>query len=531
MSKILLPIIIALASGCSENKLVTGDNDEGQFGDGLIPDISVSPPTLNFGELKVLKGEIATQTVTVQNVGEGDLQIADLNIIDDGLNVYTLSSISSTLIQPSATAQFTVTFAPLTDATNNAAVVIDSNDPDEPAVEVPLQGDGIAPVIQVTPLDYDFGMMYIGCDDLQPVTVSNIGRDDLLVETFAFNTGSEDFSFSSAEEDFNNGPLPWTLEPGQDTDVYVTYAPIDDFSDNAYLFVNSNDPFTPEVMATQDGSGQLFGENTDIFEQPLQAQTDILFAVDKSTSMDDDIMNVQANFQAYTSTLDALNADFRIGIVVADSGQIAGSTPFIDSNNAADAVAIATDMLDGGGTNGGYYTEAGFSLLTAGISANQEWLREDAKLNLIGISDEPEQSPNSYSYYVSEFQSVKDDPDDVVVHAIGGDYPNGCATAEPYTGFYEATVATGGLFLSLCATDWGSHLTQLAEESAAPLNVFDLSQWPVPETIVVVVDSQVKSIGWDYDETDNAVLFETDYLPEGGSIIEISYAILSDCDM
>jgi len=326
--------------------------------------------------------------------------------------------------------------------------------------------------------------------------------------------------------------LPWTLGPGDDTDVYVTYAPVDDFTDSAYLFVNSNDPFTPEVMATQDGNGQLFGENTDIFEQPLQAQTDILFAVDKSCSMDDDIMNVQANFQAYTSTLQGLNADFRIGIVVADSGQIAGSEPYIHEDNAEDAVTIATDMLDGGGPNGGYNTEAGFTVLTAAIAVNQDWLRldEDAKLNLIGISDEPEQSNNSYSYYVGEFLSLKDDPDDVVIHAIGGDYPNGCATAQPFTGFFEATVATDGLFLSLCATDWGASLTQLAEESAAPLNVFDLSEWPVPETIVVVVDSQVKTVGWDYEESDNAVVFDYDYIPEGGSIIEISYAIQGDCD-
>ena len=50
-------------------------------------------------------------------------------------------------------------------------------------------------------------------------------------------------------------------------------------------------------------------------------------------------------------------------------------------------------------------------------------VREDAKLNFVAVSDEPEQSTNSYSHYISLFQSYKADPEDVIFHAIGGDYP------------------------------------------------------------------------------------------------------------
>ena len=44
------------------------------------------------------------------------------------------------------------------------------------------------------------------------------------------------------------------------------------------------------------------------------------------------------------------------------------------------------------------------------------------------------------------FQGLKTNPDDVVFHAIGGDYPSGCGGNDAYTGMYEASVATGGLF-------------------------------------------------------------------------------------
>ena len=132
-------------------------------------------------------------------------------------------------------------------------------------------------------------------------------------------------------------------------------------------------------------------------------------------------------------------------------------------------------------------TERAFTLLEAGLS-QADWLRDDASLHLVGISDEPEQSSGSYADYIAAFQALKDDPDLVTLHAIGGPLPSGCATADPYTGFYEATVATDGLFLSLCTSDWGGHLTALAEATTANLSSFPLTEWPVPDTIEVRVD-------------------------------------------
>ena len=64
---------------------------------------------------------------------------------------------------------------------------------------------------------------------------------------------------------------------------------------------------------------------------------------------------------------------------------------------------------------------------------NYGLIREEAKLALVGVSDEPEQSVNSYSYYISMFQSLKSNPSDVVIHGIGGDYPSGCGSNSAYT--------------------------------------------------------------------------------------------------
>ena len=118
---------------------------------------------------------------------------------------------------------------------------------------------------------------------------------------------------------------------------------------------------------------------------------------------------------------------------------------------------------------------------------NHEFYRPDAALALVGITDEPEQSVNPWSYYVSYLQALKDDPSMVSVNAIAGDFPGGCGGASPGTGLYEGVVATGGLFLSICSTDFGSGLTALAQMGVGLTERQTLSQAPVVDTLEVRV--------------------------------------------
>jgi hypothetical protein len=398
---------------------------------------------------------------------------------------------------------------------------------------------GAEPVIQVDPESHEFGAPFIGCNAEQTYTISNVGNADLVIHDLQFATGSVDFSFDPAEA--SNGPLPWTLPPGGEADVFVGYTPLDEFGDTAFLTVSSNDPLQPEVVVTANGTGSLYGERVDVFEQSSEASVDILFTLDRSGSMTDDNALVVGNFDAFIDTLSEVNADYHIAVAVEDDGCILGSDAYIDNTfSPSDAQSTFETMADIYLTLGSYgaNTERGFSLAEAALSptntgsggCNEGFYREDAALSLVHISDEPEQSINPYTYYVSLFQSLKDDPDDVVINAVAGDYPGGCGSASAGTGYYEATVATGGLFLSICATDWGSHLEQLAYTSAPPRSSFELSQLPVPETIEIQIDGIRTTTGWEYDAATNAIVFEPDHLPSGGSMIEVAYAMLPDCE-
>jgi hypothetical protein len=534
----LMAVVGLTAAACNEYEIKETEETLADVDQDAAPDIAVDPVSISFDDVLAYDDGSApplveTRTVTITNEGEGDLHLGEI-LLEDTTGPYSWSNLSAILIQPGGEATFTVEFDPNTAGEVTNKIFINSDDPDEPVVEVEIFGNGIAPVIELTPSEFNFGTLYIGCDADETFTVTNIGTADLVVSDIAFNTASEDLIHDLNEA--TNGPLPWTLSPGEEKQVTVSNIPYDEFQDIAYLMVDSNDPYTSTVMSTIEGTGLYFGKGTDVYEQPIKGTTDIIFAVDRSCSMYDDIENVQNNFDIFVDTMDALDADYHVAATVEDNGCINGSDLYIDRDfDPADAKATITTMINLGGSYGSN-TERGFMLLESCLAnigsgdCNDGLIRDDATLNLVGVSDEPEQSVNNYTYYISLFQSLKDDPDDVIMHAIGGDYPSGCGSASAYTGFYEATVATGGLFLSICAVDWGSHLEDLAEGSTADLSSFALTQYPVPETIEIEVDGTTTTIGWTYNPSTNSIDFDSDYVPEGGSTIVINYALFGDCD-
>jgi hypothetical protein len=534
MSSKYMVLLLGVATGCTDYEVKsTSDANSDLSGDG-VPDIAVNPSTINFPNLDAAAGLEATEIVVVTNQGTADLHISDIYINDDA-SPFNVNVISSPLIPPGGEAQFTVTFSPDTAADNLGLVYIDSDDPDLPTAQVELNGVGVAPVIEITPNTYDFGTLYIGCEQEQGLSIKNTGSADLIVSNFSFSTASTDMNFDSVEAE--NGPMPWTISPMSSIEVFVDYSPMDEVGDEAFLTVTSNDPYTPDVLVTQEGMGEIFLENQDEYEQPIKGATDIIFAVDRSCSMDDDIQSVQDNFGTFVNTLSTMDADYHVAATVEDNGCINGPDLYIDNTfSSTDASTSITTMINLGGSYGSN-TEMAFMLLESCLAeslsasgCNYGLIRDEATLALVGVSDEVEQSINDWAYYVSLFQGLKNDPDDVIIHAIGGDYPGGCGGNDPYTGMYEATVATGGLFLSICATDWGAHLEALAEGSAADLSSFGLSDYPVPETIVVKVNGLTTTVGWEYSDSSNSVDFDQDHIPEGGSTIEIDYAVYGSCE-
>ena len=537
-----VPGVLCLTA-CSQYALNPGGGDGGDNGTGKCPAIQVTPTSLDFGnDFDIVGGsEPITQTVQVQNVGAAPLHILDLYLAK-GEPSYDVSQISALTLNVGATAQFTVTFDPKQPFEHPEQVLIDSDDCETPTAAVDVNGVGLAPQIEVDPLTVDFGYLDVGCETAQKITISNVGNAPLVLTSAPQFTSNDPNAFtyfagSNPEDLTSELTFPLTIPVGEGRDTWLTYAPLDEQDDHGVLAVTSNDPYQPSVHAEQTGGITGTVENEDLFEQPAKPMTDIVFVVDNSGSMTEEQANLANNFEYFIYKLQTSNADYRIGVITTDQSDFQGEVITPDTLNAVEKF---TDQAVAG--TGGSGTERALQMLYNCVqpggdcSKTADFMRDDALFAGIIVSDEPDQSALTPEGYVEYFWTLKDDPDLIKIHAIAGHIPDvTCSTcASPGFGYDTAVDLTEGTFLDVCADDWGASLSALAESSIQDLSLFKLSEDPVEDTIKVYVDDARQYNGWWYtgheeDLGNNAVKFQDEYIPEGGSEVRIEYVVREEC--
>jgi len=569
------------------------ENDQGLIDQTEEPDldqeddacITVDPASIPFDNLEVGVDGPQTETVTVTNSCNGDLEIHALELDDDSAP-FELGAIGAILIPKDASTTFTVTFDPQTAFSWAHQALIDSNDPETPTASVDLLGVGIAPVIALDPPQYDFGQMPLGCEKTQPITISNVGTADLIVDSLELTSASTEFELISDLE------FPLTLAPGDSEEVEIRFRGIDDFDVPAYVTAVSNDPFSPQVTAdfTADATDVFDGDEH--YEQPVVPSTDILFVVDNSCSMSEEQAFLTDNFSSFISELENADSAFQVGVITTDNAELRGDV--IDSGTA-DPIGEFQLQAGTAGTNGSA-SERGLqaswwatrSLVEcdtahAGLTPygggapdacgeagpDSSFLRDNSMLSIVILTDEadystqwasnydqtwgydtwdasaPNPRPTPFDFdaseYVADFLETKGgNPDHASFNAIAGDYPSGCngtgGSASTPTGYYDAIQATGGTLVSICSENWGESLEDVANASIGITDTFLLQNEPVPETIQVRVDDVLLPPGeganthWTWNEAVNAIEFANDFVPAGGSTIDIHYQIMPTCD-
>ena len=109
-------------------------------------------------------------------------------------------------------------------------------------------------------------------------------------------------------------------------------------------------------------------------------------------------------------------------------------------------------------------------------------------------------------------------------------YRGGCqsggwfgSSADPGTGYVDATNYTNGVFLSICDSWSDPSNLQLLAETSVLLDAYPLDYGAIEETIQVTVNSYpVDSQYWHYDENTQAVIFDSN-APQEGSSVTITY--------
>ena len=123
-------------------------------GSELPPNINATPLTIDFGTVQL--GQIGFQRITVQNyLGKNPLR-AHARLVDGTSQDLRLPEQFPPAIPPGGLFELKVIYEPTIAGPINDSLVIESNDPDEPALNIPVTGNGDAVGEEIIAVDMSF---------------------------------------------------------------------------------------------------------------------------------------------------------------------------------------------------------------------------------------------------------------------------------------------------------------------------------------------------------------------------------------
>jgi len=493
-----------LALGCQDYGLQGPEDDE-----VYQPILEVDPAQVVFDGAPL--GDVSLADVSLSNTGNALLHVQNLAM--GPATEFTLVAGAPGDIAPGSSSAIQLAFQPVTSGTRASSLLVVSDDPLRPQVEVPLQGDGLVPMLEVEPASVEILDIPLSCTHDETVTLRSVGTMDLTLS--GLTVTGEGFTVSDLG-------LSAVLAPGEETEVTVTFAPTGVDRVEGGIWVASDDPVGSVEVA-------LAGTGWDPHREDDYKQEgnllDILFFVDQSGSMDDDQRSLAENFTLFTSILTDFASDYHIMAVTDIGGCHNGEiiTPETEDPEA--------EMLDNIQASDGTGSEKGLTVVTAALSdanlgsCNAGFIRTD-KVSIVLVSDEPEQSTQPWSDYV---MTIQEQLPGAMLSAVAGPLPDGCDSAAAGVGFYEATVATGGVFLSICS-DWGENVEDLAMASLLIQGSYVLTSEANPETVRVWVNGVEVTTGWVYSPERSSIVFDEGSEPPPGSDIHVEYEAPFSCE-
>ena len=441
-----------------------------------------------------------------------------------------------------------------------------------PPCGVQIEGYSGISDIAVIPGSVDFGLVTIDCASQNTtVTVYNTGTADLTVsEVFLEAQGCDEFQIRGTPV------LPATVTPNNPVPIQVIYRPVDRGEDQCVLVIRSDASESEEYLRVPlRGEGTNTSRQIDRFTQVSGREVDVIFVIDASGSMSEEQSNVASNLSRFLQTAELLNNDYQIGVVHLDlqdnvrfdgrdytAGRLIGSPPFLTPNTpnvlgefqrrvelgasggsqeagleaARKAVGDPFITIEGSACNRDTDCQEPYPTCVAGVCGgfNQGFLREDASLEIVIVSDEEDQSTPSPNFYVDFFRSIKGFRNDSLLHVscivganVGNNQPAACTSnngdADAGRRYAEVCNATGGTVGSICASDFGPFLQNIGNRAFGLRVEFFLSRVAEQATIQVRINGTPRNGGWTYDPATNSVVFDRNSVPEPGDEIEIEY--------
>ena len=215
------------------------------------PSIGLGGTTLlNFGQVQT--GLSEAQDLVISNSGSGPLTLSALDITGSA-DFALVEGCDS--VAPGSSCAVSVAFSPSGAGTRLGTLVVQSNDPITPTLEVYLEGIGTevpTPSLSLSETSLAFADVELGQSSDMTLLLGNSGNAELQIT--GATLGSDDQGAFDINTDCDLIPT------NQECPVTVTFTPVTQGSYSASLTIESNDADTPSVVVPLSGQGVPLAE-------------------------------------------------------------------------------------------------------------------------------------------------------------------------------------------------------------------------------------------------------------------------------
>lgn len=300
------------------------------------------------------------------------------------------------------------------------------------------------------------------------------------------------------------------------------------------------------VLLACDGFEYGFSDPDEVVPDPVWVEerlsqtaapaVDVLFVVDGTGSMGDELAAISTRAGTFIESLDGLGLAWQVGVTTTDpddGGELQGRPWIITPATPAPAEALSL-ILELGATHAP--PSAGLDAAAVAIATDTEanigFRRNDAALHVLFLSDDDDQSGAVLGVDpVAGFLSILASESartgfPARASAIVGDVPSGCdggtGTAGPGTRYVAVATASGGTVTSVCNVDFSAAALALAETAVDWPSEFALQAVPVEGSVTVVIDD-VRNEAFTVKRDVPSIVFAVP--PPAGAIIRVRYEV------
>ncbi len=331
----------------------------------------------------------------------------------------------------------------------------------------------------------------------------------------------------------------------------------------------------------------------DSWAQQSASKVDVLWVVDNSGSMLEEQENLARNFQSFIELFTRGEIDYRIAVtttdVLNDKGNFKGSPRILSPQTGNVVTAFANNIRVG---TSGSANEQGLEAAKMALDRQKQvnapklqqiddckfrctdaaclqacpgqfpidFLRPDAFVYVIFVSDEEDVSPGDLRYYWRAFETangIGNDGTVTLAAIVGTDEQNACS-AVVGARYLDLVARSGGESGNICDTNFSVTLRKLANNAVGLKRKFALTRKPNVETLKIEVrypcnadpetvnacassdrtacegaasnelallctPKQGGADGWEYEPETNVIFFSGDSVPGLRAEIDIQY--------